>query len=132
MFLFLYLNYSYSVVPLVVPSVLEHYQTALRDPAFYMIWKRVLGLFKLWQEKLPPYKREELALPQVAIQQVDVDKLVTFFEYNYFNVSSYLHMNEEEGNLFYSYSDISGKVNILCSLFSYTLYFLQPRNCTTK
>ncbi|KAF9789112.1 hypothetical protein SFRURICE_005714 [Spodoptera frugiperda] len=94
-------QYHHHVVPLVVPSVLEHYQTALRDPAFYMIWKRVLGLFKLWQEKLPPYKREELALPQVAIEQVDVDKLVTFFEYNYFNVSSYLHMNEEEAKELY-------------------------------
>lgn len=89
----------FSFSPLVVPSVLEQYQTALRDPAFYMIWKRVLGLFQLWQEKLPHYKREELALPQVAIQKVDVDKLVTFFENSYMNVSSHLHMNEEEGTI---------------------------------
>ncbi|KAF9416840.1 hypothetical protein HW555_005970 [Spodoptera exigua] len=68
-------QYHHHVVPLVVPSVLEHYQTALRDPAFYMIWKRVLGLFQLWQEKLAPYKREQLAVPQVAIEKVDVDKL---------------------------------------------------------
>ncbi|KAJ8712293.1 hypothetical protein PYW07_005135 [Mythimna separata] len=89
-------QYFHHFVPLVVPSILEQYQTALRDPAFYMIWKRVLGLFQSWQEKLPQYKREELALPQVQIQKVDVDKLVTYFEYTYLNVSAHLHMNEEE------------------------------------
>ncbi|KAJ8712292.1 hypothetical protein PYW07_005134 [Mythimna separata] len=94
-------QYFHHFVPLVVPSVLEHYQTALRDPAFYMIWKRVLGLFQSWQEKLPQYKREELALPQVQIQKVDVDKLVTYFEYTYLNVSSHLHMNEEEAKEVY-------------------------------
>ncbi|XP_022823141.1 acidic juvenile hormone-suppressible protein 1-like [Spodoptera litura] len=99
-------QYHHHVVPLVVPSALEHYQTALRDPAFYMIWKRVLGLFQLWQEKLPPYKREELALPQVAIQKVDVDKLVSFFEYTYRNVSAFLHMNEEEAKEFYDQESV--------------------------
>nr|AAT76805.1 hexamerine [Helicoverpa armigera] len=94
-------QYHNNYVPLVVPSVLEHYQTALRDPAFYMIWKRVLGLFQMWQEKLPLYKKEELALPQVAIQKVDVDKLVTYFEYTYLNVSSHLHMNQDEVKGYY-------------------------------
>ncbi|KAJ8715022.1 hypothetical protein PYW08_005003 [Mythimna loreyi] len=94
-------QYFHHFVPLVVPSVLEHYQTALRDPAFYMIWKRVLGLFQSWQEKLPKYTREELALPQVQIQKVDVDKLVTYFEYSYLNISAHLHMNEEEAKEVY-------------------------------
>lgn len=65
-----------------------------------MIWKRVLGLFQMWQERLPLYKREELAMPQVAIQKVDVDKLTTYFEYNYLNVTSHLHMNQEEGTYY--------------------------------
>nr|P22327.1 RecName: Full=Acidic juvenile hormone-suppressible protein 1; Short=AJHSP1; Flags: Precursor [Trichoplusia ni] len=94
-------QYFHHYIPLVVPSVLEHYQTALRDPAFYMIWKRVLGLFQQWQEKLPHYKPEELAMPQVAIEKVDVDKLVTYFEYSYMNVTSGLPMNVEEAKELY-------------------------------
>lgn len=77
-----------------VPSALEHYQTALSDPAFYMIWKRVLNLFSLWQHQLPKYTKEELALPKVIIDKVDVDKLVTFFEYTYMNISAFIHMDE--------------------------------------
>ncbi|XP_075980272.1 acidic juvenile hormone-suppressible protein 1-like [Anticarsia gemmatalis] len=89
-------QYHNNFVPLVVPSPLEHYQTALRDPVYYMIWKRVLGLFNQWQEQLPYYKTEELALPQVAIQKVEVDKLMTYFENTYMNVTNHLYANEEE------------------------------------
>ncbi|XP_068618115.1 acidic juvenile hormone-suppressible protein 1-like [Battus philenor] len=89
-------QYYKDVIPLVVPSVLEHYQTALRDPAFYMIWKRVLGLFSDWQKKLPLYKVEELKVPSVEIRSVEVDKLVTYFEHSYYNVSNHLYMNERE------------------------------------
>ncbi|CAG4955903.1 unnamed protein product [Parnassius apollo] len=89
-------QYHNGLVPLVVPSVLEHYQTALRDPAFYMIYKRVLGLFTSWQKYLPAYKHEELALPSVVIKSVEVDKLVTYFEHTYVNVTNHLHMNKHE------------------------------------
>ncbi|KAL0871147.1 hypothetical protein ABMA27_004929 [Loxostege sticticalis] len=83
-------------VPWVLPSVLEQYQTALRDPAFYMIWKRVLHLFTLWQQKLPYYTHEELSLPGVKIEKVEVDKLVTYFEHTYMNVTNHLYLNENE------------------------------------
>lgn len=82
--LIFFLSYVY----LVIPSVLEHGQTALRDPAFYMIWKRVLNLFKLWHEQLPPYTREELALSSVVIENVEVDKFVTYFENTYTNINA--------------------------------------------
>ncbi|CAK1586888.1 unnamed protein product [Parnassius mnemosyne] len=65
-------QYHNGLVPLVVPSVLEHYQTASRDPAFFMIYKRVLGLFTSWQKYLPAYKHEELALPSVVIKSKEV------------------------------------------------------------
>ncbi|GBP31844.1 Acidic juvenile hormone-suppressible protein 1 [Eumeta japonica] len=54
---------------LAVPSPLEHFQTALRDPAFYMIWKRIFNLVKLYHEHLPLYKPEELALHSVQIMK---------------------------------------------------------------
>lgn len=83
-------------VPLVLPTVLGHFQTSLRDPVFWMIWKRVLSLFTLWQEQLPLYKPEELALPSVQIKKVEVDKLVTYFELSRVNVTNHLHLDEQE------------------------------------
>ncbi|KAJ2945586.1 hypothetical protein O0L34_g410 [Tuta absoluta] len=83
-------------VPLVLPSVLEHFQTSLRDPAFFMIYKRVLNLFSYWQKQLPMYKPDELALPSVQINKVEVDKLVTYFEHTYVNVTNHLFLNEHE------------------------------------
>ncbi|XP_047992356.1 acidic juvenile hormone-suppressible protein 1-like [Leguminivora glycinivorella] len=88
--------YHQTTVPLVLPSALEQYQTALRDPAFYMIWKRVLNLFDLWHQQLPLYKPEELAFPAVTIHKVETDKLVTYFEHTYVNVTNHLHMNDFE------------------------------------
>ncbi|XP_072945095.1 uncharacterized protein [Epargyreus clarus] len=89
-------RYINGQVPLVVPSVLEHYQSTLRDPAFYMICKHVMKLFKLWASYLPSYKHEELALPSVKIEKVEVDKLVTYFENVYVNVTNHLHLTLEE------------------------------------
>nr|AHL24706.1 riboflavin binding hexamerin [Corcyra cephalonica] len=85
-------------VPLVVPSVLEHYETVLRDPAFYMIVKRVLNLFNLWHEQLPHYTKEELSVPGVIIQNVDVGELLTYYDYTYYNVTNHLHLTEVESH----------------------------------
>nr|AAA19801.1 hexamerin [Galleria mellonella] len=89
---------AFNGIPLVVPSVLEQYQTALRDPAYYMIMKRVLKLFNLWHEHLPHYTTKELSVPSVKIEKVEVDKLLTYFEYTNFNVTNHLHLNEIECN----------------------------------
>ncbi|XP_072944987.1 acidic juvenile hormone-suppressible protein 1-like [Epargyreus clarus] len=86
-------------VPLVVPSVLENYQTALRDPAFYMIWKRVMKLFNMWSSYLPRYKHEDLAVPSVKIEKVEVDKLVTYFENVFVNVSNHVYTTSEQTNI---------------------------------
>ncbi|CAG9788680.1 unnamed protein product [Diatraea saccharalis] len=76
---------------LVVPSCLEQHGTNLRDSAFYMIYKRVLKIVESWKEQLPPYTQEELGLPGVVINKVEVDKLVTYFEHTYMNVSNHLY-----------------------------------------
>lgn len=81
--------------------MLEQYKTALRDPAFYMIWKRVLGFFHDWHKQFGAYKKEELILPSVVIKSVEVDKLVTYFEHTYYNVTNHLHMSEYESEYFF-------------------------------
>ena len=43
------------------PSVLEQPEASLRDPAFYQIWKRIQHLFNKYQNRLPPYTRDNVS-----------------------------------------------------------------------
>lgn len=65
----------------IIPSVLEHFETAMRDPVFYQLYKRVVKYFYRFKKFLTPYQSTELSLPGVTINNVTVGKLTTFFEY---------------------------------------------------
>ncbi|KAK7867774.1 hypothetical protein R5R35_001194 [Gryllus longicercus] len=72
----------------VAPGVLEHFETALRDPAYYRIVARVIELFRHYKSLLKTYTREELTFPGVKIEAVDVDKLVTYVDDFVFDLNS--------------------------------------------
>lgn len=61
------------------PSVLELGQIAVRDPAFYQLYKKIIHLFKHYQYSLPAYQYNDVLLPGVNIQNVEMSQLVTFF-----------------------------------------------------
>ncbi|XP_045606902.2 pseudohemocyanin-2-like [Procambarus clarkii] len=63
------------------PSVLEHYETATRDPAFYQLHKYIDDLFRKHKDRLPPYNKEELEFQGVAINSINIDgTLETYLE----------------------------------------------------
>lgn len=64
----------------VVPSVLEQFETSLRDPMFYQLYKRIIGLYWQFKEQLPHYTVEELSFPGIKIEGCEMDKLVTYFD----------------------------------------------------
>ncbi|XP_058447738.1 hexamerin-1.1-like [Malaya genurostris] len=64
----------------VIPSVLEHFETSLRDPVFYQIYKRIIHYYYQFKDHLSPYTYKELYFPGVKIDDVFVDKLVTYFD----------------------------------------------------
>lgn len=80
----------------VVPTVLDYYQTALRDPVFYQLQKRIVNLVLLFKSRLPSYTKEELYFPGVKVSNVVTDKLVTYFDDYLMDVSNSLILNEEE------------------------------------
>ena len=64
----------------VIPGVLEQYETMLRDPMFYQLYKRIISYYWQFKEQLPHYTYEELNFPGVKIETVETDKLVTYFD----------------------------------------------------
>ncbi|XP_049855137.1 hexamerin-like [Schistocerca gregaria] len=63
-----------------VPTFMENPATALRDPLFYRAVKKLLGVFNRFQDRLGPYKREELEFPGVRVESVLVKPLSTHLE----------------------------------------------------
>jgi len=43
------------------PSVLEHPETALRDPAYYQLYKRLYHFVKKFKDRLPSYTHDEVS-----------------------------------------------------------------------
>lgn len=90
---------GFRFAPLVAPSAIQNYQTALRDPAYYIVLKRILNLFNHWNKIMKYYTPEELSVSGVKIENVKIDKLVTFMEKTYVNLTNALPMNAYERKL---------------------------------
>ncbi|XP_055378958.1 hexamerin-1.1-like [Condylostylus longicornis] len=65
----------------IIPSVMEHFETAMRDPIFYMLYKRLTYIYMSYQSFLPEYTYDELMYKGVEITDVHIDKIETFFEH---------------------------------------------------
>lgn len=63
-----------------LPSVLEHFETSLRDPAFYQLYGRLIRYYLQWKTKLEPYTEDEIGFDDVQIESVYLDRLVTYFD----------------------------------------------------
>lgn len=80
----------------VVPSALEHFETCMRDPAFYELYKKIVHHFFHYKSHLPHYKHSELMLPGVKIEDITFDKLVTYMDHFDWDMTNALYMTEEE------------------------------------
>jgi len=63
-----------------IPSVLEQYETSLRDPMFYQMTKRMIKHYLHWQSHLPHHTKNEVNFEGVEIKSIEMDKLVTYYE----------------------------------------------------
>ena len=77
------------------PGVMEHFETATRDPAFFRLHKYMNNIFKEHKDSLPPYTHKELTYENVKINKLYVEgKLETYFEDFEFDLSNGLDGNE--------------------------------------
>lgn len=79
-----------------MPSALDFYQTSLRDPAFYQLYNRIFQYIVQFKKYLTPYTPEELHYKGVKINDVKVDKLVTYFDMFDFNVTNAVYFSQEQ------------------------------------
>lgn len=94
------LNYNTKFGKL-VPSVLEHYETTMRDPVFYQFFQKIVNFFFEYKKMLPTYTHEDLYLSGVKITDVKFDKLITYFDYFNVDISNALTMTKTEMNYDY-------------------------------
>ncbi len=79
------------------PSALEHFETSLRDPAFYQLYKKLIVFFiKYKSQHLHHYSEHDLAYHGVHVKNVEVDALVTYFDYFYADLSNAVYVTPEE------------------------------------
>merc|ERR1711915_1054389 len=55
------------------PGVMEHFETATRDPAFFRLHKYMDNIFKEHKDSLPPYTHDELMYDNVEITKLDIE-----------------------------------------------------------
>lgn len=61
-------------------SVMELYETALRDPMFYIFYKRIFFFYEAWVNRMPQYKKSDLFFDGVKFESVEMEKLLTYFD----------------------------------------------------
>nr|AAW57889.1 hemocyanin subunit 1 [Metacarcinus magister] len=81
------------------PGVMEHFETATRDPSFFRLHKYMDNIFKEQKDKLPPYTTDDLKYDNVEITDVDIDELSTFFEDFEFDLRNALDTSDNVGDV---------------------------------
>ncbi|XP_078044092.1 hexamerin 70c [Augochlora pura] len=74
-------SYDYQNRNKMIPSALQCHSTSMRDPSFYMLYKKIMNYFFRYKKNLPMYKQSELQFQGVKIESVDIDRLNTYFDY---------------------------------------------------
>ncbi|XP_076652690.1 hexamerin 70a-like [Halictus rubicundus] len=86
----------------VVPSVLETLTATLRDPAFFSIYNKIVGLYYRYKHNQKPYAVEDVIFDSLKINSVDIDELVTYFDSFETNINNGLlsqDISEEKSQL---------------------------------
>ncbi|XP_044272322.1 hexamerin-like [Tribolium madens] len=92
------LGYSYQPLDKyhVAPSALQHYETSLRDPAFYQFYKRIVLYFQKYKSYLPSYTEQDLYFQGVEVKRVEFDRLLTYFDHFYTDISNVVYVTPQE------------------------------------
>ncbi|XP_069705748.1 hexamerin-like [Periplaneta americana] len=93
------------------PSALQNIYTALRDPANYQILKRVNYFFQRYKNYLPRYTYDELVYPGVKVVNVEVSKLITYFDYFDIDLDNVVNVKTPEDGQYVDYRARQTRLN---------------------
>lgn len=81
-----------------LPNVMHHYETSMRDPIFFQMYKRILHMHH-YKSHVQYYRHNDLILSGVKITDTEISDLVTFMDIFDWDLANALHVKEEEFNL---------------------------------
>ncbi|XP_055856124.1 larval serum protein 1 gamma chain-like [Episyrphus balteatus] len=76
---------------MIMPNVLMNYETMLRDPLSFKLFKMMVNKFYMFKNQLPAYTRKEMLLPGVEILDVELSKLMTYFDFTDMDITTLLN-----------------------------------------
>lgn len=79
-----------------VPSALEHYETTMRDPITYQVLKKIFSWYRRYYHNIPSYTKEQLTYHGVKITDVEVEKLVSYKDDYYSDLTNAVFYNPHE------------------------------------
>ncbi|XP_014203393.1 arylphorin subunit alpha-like [Copidosoma floridanum] len=95
------MNYESTSKNYYIPSAMQFFSTSLKDPAFYRLYDKIVYFFQRYKNYLERYSKEELDFPDVSIEDVEVDKLVTYFDVKDYYINNAITVNSyKEGKSF--------------------------------
>ncbi|XP_073843988.1 arylphorin subunit A4-like [Musca autumnalis] len=73
------------------PNIFMNYETMMRDPLYYKIYKKVTDMFMEFYEYNEPYTYNDLYFPGVEIEGVNVTDMVSYFDIYDFDVTNLMN-----------------------------------------
>ncbi|XP_061391295.1 arylphorin subunit C223-like [Musca vetustissima] len=73
------------------PNIFLNYETMMRDPMFYMIYKKFTDVIYKFYDHIEPYTYDDLYFPGIFIEDVNVSNLMTYFDLFDFDVTNLLN-----------------------------------------
>lgn len=94
-----------------------HYETCMRDPVFYQLYKRIMHFYYDFKKQQPMYTYDDLFFDGVTIKDVKMDKLVTYFDYFDSDISNVFPMDGD----YFDYKIFARQKRINHKPFTYTM-----------
>uniref|UniRef100_A0A6V7LHE6 Uncharacterized protein n=1 Tax=Bracon brevicornis TaxID=1563983 RepID=A0A6V7LHE6_9HYME len=81
------------------PAVLDLHESAVRDPAFYKLYHRIMKLFHAYHDSLPAYQYNDVVLHGVKVDDVVFPHLYTYFEKYLVNIDNVVPHHYQDGHM---------------------------------
>ncbi|XP_011308418.1 arylphorin subunit alpha [Fopius arisanus] len=119
-------NYDCKHKNCMIPSVLQTYTAALRDPMFYRMCKIITGFFLRYKCNLPAYTRSELDFAGVIVEDVKVEKMMTYMDKCEYSINNALTVDSMKEGMKWNLK--AKKMCLMSKPFTYKMLVKSDKN----